>query len=75
MQHKTLVVDSGAMIPVVQTREPLLGEVDDFFECIISGQKPRADGLSGWRVVALMEAAAQSIACGSAIVPVKFATD
>jgi len=75
LQHKTLVVDSGAMIPVVQTREPLLGEVDDFFECIISGQKPRADGLSGWRVVALMEAAAQSIACGSAIVPVKFATD
>jgi predicted dehydrogenase len=75
LQHKTLVVDSGATIPVVQTREPLLGEVDDFFECIISGKQPRADGVSGWRVVALMEAAAESIARGSAIVPVDFAAD
>src|SRR5207237_7658874 len=72
LQHKTLVVDSGATIPVVQTREPLLTEVDDFFECIISGGKPRADGISGWRVVRLMEAAAESIACNSIVVPVDF---
>jgi predicted dehydrogenase len=72
LQHKTLVVDSGAMIPVVQTREPLLNEVDDFFDCIVSGGKPRADGLSGWRVVSLMEAAAESIARDSVVVPVNF---
>jgi predicted dehydrogenase len=75
LQHKTLVIDSGAIIPVVQTQEPLLGEVDDFFECILSGKQPRADGFSGWRVVALMEAAAESIARGSALVPVKFAAN
>jgi predicted dehydrogenase len=72
LQHKTIVIDSGATIPVVQTREPLLSEVDDFFDCIISGKKPRADGLSGWRVVRLMEAAAESIACNSVVVPVNF---
>jgi len=71
LQHKTLVVDSGATIPVIQTKEPLLSEVDDFFDCIISGKKPRADGVSGWQVVTLMEAASESMARGSAVVRVK----
>ena len=73
LQHKTLVIDSGAIIPVVQSKEPLLAEVDDFFECILSGKKPRADGVSGWRVVRMMEAAAESIACDSVAVPVRSA--
>jgi predicted dehydrogenase len=60
------------MIPVVQTREPLLSEVDDFFDCIISGNQPRADGVSGWRVVRLMEAADESIARDSIAVAVNF---
>jgi predicted dehydrogenase len=72
LQHKTLVVDSGAIIPVVQTREPLLAEIDDFLECILSGGNPRADGISGWRVVSSMEAAEASIARGSVVVPVSF---
>ena len=72
LQHKTLVIDSGASIPVVQTKEPLLTELDDFFGSIISGEKPRADGISGWRVVRAMEAAAQSMARNSVVVPVDF---
>jgi predicted dehydrogenase len=75
LQHKTLVVDSGATIPVIQTKEPLLTEVDDFFECILSGGRPRADGVSGWRVVRIMEAAAESIAHDSVLVPVGFVAD
>jgi predicted dehydrogenase len=75
LQHKTLVVDSGATIPVIQTKEPLLTEVDDFFECILSGGRPRADGVSGWRVVRVMEAAAESIARDSMVVPVGFLAD
>src|SRR5215469_4438313 len=70
LQHKTLVIDSGATIPVIQTREPLLAEVDDFFDSIIAEEQPRADGKSGWRVVRMMEAAAESIARDSAVVPV-----
>jgi predicted dehydrogenase len=70
LQHKTLVIDSGAVIPVVQSREPLLAEVDDFFECILSGSRPRADGVSGWRVVRMIEAAAESIARSGVCVPV-----
>lgn len=71
LQHKTLVVDCGATIPVVQTKEPLLNEVDDFFDCITYGTKPRADGVSGWRVVTLIEAASESIARNSIVVPVR----
>src|SRR4029077_7908264 len=37
LQHKTLVVDSGATIPVIQTKEPLLTDADDFFEGLLSG--------------------------------------
>jgi predicted dehydrogenase len=48
----------------------LLAEVDDFFECILSGRKPRADGISGWRVVRMMEAAAESITRNSVVVAV-----
>jgi predicted dehydrogenase len=72
LQHKTLVFDGGATIPVVQTREPLLNEVDDFFDSIRCGGRPRADGISGWRVVQSIEAAAESIARHSAVVPVDF---
>ena len=70
LQHKTLVVDSGATIPVVQTSEPLLTEVEHFFDCIISARRPRSDGLSGLRVVRMMEAAAESIARDSVVVSV-----
>jgi predicted dehydrogenase len=72
LQHKTLVIDSGASIPVIQTREPLLAEVDDFFDSILSSKKPRADGRSGWRVVRVIEAAAESMARDSLVVPVDF---
>jgi predicted dehydrogenase len=70
LQHKTLVVDSGAIIPVIQSKEPLLAEVDEFFECILSGMRPRADGVSGWRVVRMMEAASDSIAHNSVVVAI-----
>jgi|SRR5271166_774458 len=70
LQHKTLVIDGGTTIPVVQTQEPLLAEVSHFFACILSGSRPRSDGLSGLRVVQLMEAASNSMMHGSAVVPV-----
>lgn len=72
LQHKTLVIDSGITIPVIRTKEPLLAEVDDFFNSIVSGRPPRADGVSGWRVVQLLEAAAQSMSGNSRVVPVNF---
>lgn len=75
LQHKTLVVDSGATLPVVQAKEPLLSEVDHFFDCIRSGTRPRSDGISGWRVVRMIEAAAESMARGSRVVPVDFRPD
>jgi predicted dehydrogenase len=72
LQHKTLVVDAGTTVPVVQSMEPLLAEVTDFFHCIAAGSRPRADGISGWRVVRMMEAAMASMARNSILVPVDF---
>lgn len=69
-QHKTLVVDSGVSVPVVQTCEPLLSEIQHFLECIESGQKPRSDGFNALRVVRLLEAAAESIAHDSVVIPI-----
>jgi predicted dehydrogenase len=68
-QHKTLIVDGGTSIPVVQSSEPLVTEIDHFFDCIAYNRRPRSDGVIGLRVVRMMEAAAESIAQNSAIVP------
>ena len=70
LQHKTLVVDSGATIPVIQNQEPLLAEINHFFDCIVSGNRPRSDGASGLRVVRLMEAANESMTRHSALVTI-----
>ncbi len=73
LQHKTLVIDTGATLPVIQTQEPLLTELDDFFTSIAKNVRPRADGVSGWRVVRTIEAAVESIAQNSRTVSVDFA--
>jgi predicted dehydrogenase len=68
VQHKTMILDGGASIPVVQSSEPLVTEIDHFLDCIALNRRPRSDGVSGLRVVRMMEAAAESIAHDSAIV-------
>jgi predicted dehydrogenase len=57
-------------IPKVEESEPLRSECEHFIECIRSGADPRTDGLSGLRVVSVLEAANQSLKSGGAMVPV-----
>jgi predicted dehydrogenase len=71
LQHKTSVFDHGVTVPVVQSQEPLLTEIEHFFSSILSKQPPRSDGASGLRVVSLIEAAAESIANNSVTVSVR----
>lgn len=58
------------MIPQINETEPLKAECEHFVDCIVSGAVPRTDGLSGLRVVSVLEAANLSLKKGGAMVPV-----
>jgi predicted dehydrogenase len=57
-------------IPRIEESEPLKRECEHFVECIREGCPPRTDGLSGLRVVSVLEAANMSLKNGGAMVPV-----
>ncbi|WP_454630056.1 Gfo/Idh/MocA family protein [Bradyrhizobium cenepequi] len=48
--------------PHISTKEALESEVEHFVECIRTGASPVSDGLSGLRVIEVLEAASRSIA-------------
>jgi len=52
-------------VPDLPAIEPLRAECQHFFECILSGRPPRADGLAGLNVVRILEAAERSVTLGS----------
>jgi predicted dehydrogenase len=56
-------------IPRIKESEPLKIECEHFVDCIINGRTPRTDGLSGLRVVSVLEAASTSLKNGGATVP------
>ena len=51
-------------IPRVEEVEPLRVECEHFVDCINAGQAPATDGMSGWRVVSVLEAANRSLKMG-----------
>lgn len=48
--------------PHVSTKEALETEVEHFIECVSTGASPTSNGLSGLRVIEVLEAASRSIA-------------
>jgi len=57
----TLTYRTGDIVsPAIPTTEPLQLELDHFLECVANGQRPRTDGLSGLRVVRVLEAIERS---------------
>ncbi len=57
-------------IPRIEEAEPLKVECEHFLDCIHSGALPRTDGMSGLRVVSVLEAADISLNNGGQRVPV-----
>lgn len=51
----------GVFSPTLENREPLYEEVDHFLGCIANGGTPRSDGVSGRRVVKVIEAVERSL--------------
>jgi predicted dehydrogenase len=60
----------NVMAPLIDEAEPLKLESEHFVDCIHNGTTPRTDGLSGLRVVGVLEAANLSLKNGGAMVPV-----
>lgn len=57
----TLTYRTGDIVsPAIPTTEPLQLEMDHFLDCAANGDRPRTDGLSGLRVVRVLEAIERS---------------
>jgi len=59
-----MVRDGDIRIPRVPGREPLKEQVAEFVDCCLEGRRSAADGVSGRRVVAALEAATESLRTG-----------
>ncbi|KRR18670.1 Gfo/Idh/MocA family protein [Bradyrhizobium retamae] len=57
--------------PHISTKEALQSEVEHFVECVSTGASPISNGLSGLRVIEVLEAASRSIADHGAPVRLK----
>jgi predicted dehydrogenase len=51
----------GVFSPTLENREPLMEEVSHFLGCITDGGTPKSDGVSGRRVVKVIEAVERSL--------------
>ena len=56
------------LIPKISADEPLRTECLHFLDCIARGRRPRSDGQDGLRVVKVLEAGAESLARGGALI-------
>jgi predicted dehydrogenase len=61
------------LAPRVAETEPLKAETKHFIDCVLNHRRPRSDGLSGLRVVSVLDGADASLRQGGALVPVKYA--
>jgi predicted dehydrogenase len=70
-EYKALIRDGDIHIPQIAASEPLREQVAEFVRCCRSGERPLTDGAAGRRVVAVLEAATESLRSGGAPVDVR----
>jgi len=58
------------IVPRVESIEALKTETQYFVECIEKNEKPFNDGVSGWRIVKMLEAADKSLKQRGGVVPI-----
>lgn len=63
-EFKAILRDGDIRIPKVPAREPLREQVDHFLECCRSGDRPLTDARAARQVVAVLEAAGESLRRG-----------
>ena len=69
-EFKALIRDGDIVVPKIPAAEPLKEQVAHFVECCASGATPETDGIAGRRVVAVLEAATESLQAGGGPVEV-----
>jgi predicted dehydrogenase len=67
-EYTAIVRDGDILIPKLPAAEPLKEEVAHFLHCCRTGSQPETDGASGRRVVAVLEAASESLRQGGAVI-------
>ncbi|HEV3408157.1 MAG TPA: Gfo/Idh/MocA family oxidoreductase [Gaiellaceae bacterium] len=72
-EFKALIRDGEIRVPKVLAAEPLKEQVAHFVDCCAAGATPETDGLAGRRVVAVLEAATESLRAGGGPVEVNLA--
>lgn len=60
------------IVPRVENVEALKSEAGYFISCIEKSAKPFNDGISGWRIIKMLEAADQSLRQRGGVVPISF---
>ncbi len=60
-EFKLITRGGDILIPKIDTTEPLRAECAHFVACIRSGETPISDGMDGYTVVQMLEAAQQSM--------------
>jgi predicted dehydrogenase len=60
-ESRAVIRDGDIVIPKVAAREPLKEQVAEFVRCCVTGDHPSSDGVAGRRVVAVLEAATESL--------------
>jgi len=69
-EYRAVIRDGDIHIPKIAPREPLKEQVLEFARCCVAGERPQTDGEAGRRVVAVLEAATESIKQNGAPMPV-----
>jgi len=69
-EYRAIIRDGDIVIPKIPPQEPLKDQVAAFLASCRSGEPPLTDGYSGRQVVAVLEAATESLRSGSAPVEV-----
>ena len=69
-EHRFLLRTGDLLVPKIGATEPLREEVAHFLDSIRQGQRPLSDGINGWEVVRVLEAATESLASGGAKVAI-----
>jgi predicted dehydrogenase len=67
--------DGDILIPKVNVGEPLIEEIKHFMDCITNNKKPLSDGIEGYKVVKILEAAQESLKNNSKKVNIEFEND
>ena len=69
-EYRAVIRDGDIVIPKVAAREPLKEQVQAFARACLTRERPLTDGANGRRVVAVLEAATESLRSGGAPVDI-----